>query len=59
MIGNIDQVGKWKFILFEISAPNSSSKNKYGWKYKKTRKLRRQIKRQGKKCYRGTGKCLN
>lgn len=59
MIGDTDQVGKWKFILFEISAPNSSSKNKYGWKYKKTRKLRRQIKRQGKKCYRGTGKCLN
>lgn len=52
---------KWKIILFEKSSPKPmKNKKKYGWKYKgKASKFRKQIKKIGSKCYKGTGKCLN
>jgi RHS repeat-associated protein len=61
-IGNQSQSGSWTIILFERSSPSSkaSTKNKkYGWSYKNQKKLRKQIKKQGQKCYTGKGKCLN
>ena len=61
-IGNMSQVGSWEIILFESSAPSSrafSKGKRYGWKYKKVNGFRKQIKKRGKKCYKGTGKCLN
>ena len=63
MIGDKSQEAtkKWKIILFEKSSPKPmKNKKKYGWKYKgKASKFRKQIKKIGSKCYKGTGKCLN
>ena len=61
MIGNKNQTGNWKIILFKKSSPKPKQKNKkYGWKYKNTAsRFRRQIKKEGSKCYTGKGKCLN
>lgn len=49
---------KYRFILFEKSAP-APKKNRSGWKYKNAKAFRQQIVKEGRKCYRGTGKCLN
>ncbi|MCR5792008.1 MAG: RHS repeat-associated core domain-containing protein, partial [Lachnospiraceae bacterium] len=59
--GNNDYSPKknqWKIILFEKTAPNSKNKKTYGWK-SSSKALRKQIKKIGKNCYKGTGKCLN
>lgn len=55
-IANQDQTGKWKIVLFQKSAPKGK---KDGWHYKTTKALRGHLKSVGKKCYKGTGKCLN
>ncbi|MCI8749551.1 MAG: hypothetical protein HFH67_17110 [Lachnospiraceae bacterium] len=49
---------KYRFILFEKSAPDPK-KTRSGWKYKNAKAFRQQIVKEGRKCYRGTGKCLN
>ena len=54
---NKDEGKKYKFILFSKSAP-APEKTRSGW-YKNQKKLYKQIIKEGKKCYRGTGKCLN
>ena len=61
-IGERSTEGSWKIILFDKSEPNRKAKySKFGWKYKKTSSLRKQIKKIGKKYYKGgrRGKCLN
>ena len=55
---NKDEGKKYKFILFSKSAP-APEKTRSGWYYKNQKKLYKQIIEEGKKCYRGTGKCLN
>ncbi len=54
---NKDEGKKYKFILFSKSAP-APEKTRSGW-YKNQKKLYKQIIKEGKKCYRGTGRCLN
>lgn len=54
---NKDKGKKYKFILFSKSAP-APEKTRAGW-YKNQKKLYKQIIEEGKKCYRGTGRCLN
>ncbi len=54
---NKDEGKKYKFILFSKSAP-APEKTRAGW-YKNQKKLYKQIIKEGKKCYRGTGRCLN
>ena len=54
---NKDEGKKYKFILFSKSAP-APEKTRAGW-YKNQKKLYKQIIEEGKKCYRGTGRCLN
>ena len=56
-VDNKDEGKKYKFILFSKSAP-APEKTRAGW-YKNQKKLYKQIIKEGKKCYRGTGKCLN
>ncbi|MCR5792665.1 MAG: RHS repeat-associated core domain-containing protein, partial [Lachnospiraceae bacterium] len=55
--------GEWRFVIFQKSAPSKKTVEKkkiaHGWKCKSVKKLRKQIKKEGKKCYKGTGKCLN
>lgn len=48
---------KYKFILFAKSAP-APKKTLSGWENKQ-KKLYNQIIKVGRRCYRGTGKCLN
>ena len=55
---NKDEGKKYKFILFSKSA-HAPEKTRSGWYYKNQKKLYKQIIEEGKKCYRGTGKCLN
>ena len=55
---NKDEGKKYKFILFSKSAP-APEKTRSGWYYKNQKKLYKQIIEEGKKCYRGTGRCLN
>lgn len=43
--------------MFEKSAPGGTEK--CGWKYQDKKIFRKQIKTEGKKCYKGAGKCLN
>ena len=57
-VDNKDEGKKYKFILFSKSAP-APEKTRSGWYYKNQKKLYKQIIEEGKKCYRGTGKCLN
>ncbi len=52
-----DKGKKYKFILFSKSAP-APEKTRAGW-YKNQKKLYKQIIEEGKKCYIGTGRCLN
>ena len=56
-VDNKDEGKKYKFILFSKSAP-APEKTRADW-YKNQKKLYKQIIKEGKKCYRGTGKCLN
>ena len=61
-IGETGAKGSWKIIMINKSEPNRKDKyNKFGWKYTKTSSLRKQIKKIGKKYYKGgrRGKCLN
>ncbi|MGI6501485.1 MAG: DNRLRE domain-containing protein [Anaerostipes sp.] len=59
-IANQSQKGSWKIIVYKKSAPNAK-KYRCGWEHKNGSKLRSQIKRIGKKFYKGgrKGKCLN
>lgn len=60
MIGNSGSEESWKILLFKKSCPNPKKKNKkYGWKYKKQKKLYDQIIEIGEQYYTGKGKCLN
>ena len=56
-VDNKDEGKKYKFILFSKSAP-APEKTRADW-YKNQKKLYKQIIKEGKKCYRGTGRCLN
>jgi len=56
-VDNKDEGKKYKFILFSKSAP-APEKTRAGW-YKNQKKLYKQIIKEGKKCYIGTGRCLN
>ena len=56
-VDNKDEGKKYKFILFSKSAP-APEKTRADW-YKNQKKLYKQIIKEGKKCYIGTGRCLN
>lgn len=56
-IGENTQTGLWNMKIYEKSSPNSK-KLFCGWKTS-SKALRKQIIKIGKKCYKGTGKCLN
>ncbi|MCR5691681.1 MAG: hypothetical protein K6G62_05625 [Eubacterium sp.] len=58
MIGNNAPIGLWKIILFRSSSPKPKEK-KNGWKYKKAKKFKEQIKIIGQRHYYSTGQCLN
>lgn len=47
----------WRIILFKTSAPYK--KGEINWQCNDTEKLKEQIILEGKKCYTGTGECLN
>lgn len=56
-IGQQDQEGLWDMKIYQKSSPNSK-KTFCGWKTG-SKKLRDQIIKIGKGCYKGTGRCLN
>ena len=52
---------KFKFILFEKSAPDPKVKDERDWNYKDAKEFNKQIVKIGKKCYKEGKKtnCLN
>lgn len=56
-IGNKDQKGDWKIVLYQISAPDTNARH-CGWQTSDYA-LKYQVQIVGIKFYKGKGRCLN